>query len=218
MALVVWDPITGCRTRPPEDYGDDSHLAALLCGVTGCDYCACHEGPFRVVLVGLDTSYGVCFAKASFPEVGEWSDPCSRLDLESWVIFIQRTPPVLIQGVLYLMLWFYDDRVEILRHELDSTCLSRLDALLAGVHVHNPAILMAMEDGSLGFAHDDGFSLYLWSRKIGSNGVTTWTRCRAISLDELVPIQVPTQTLRLIGSVEGSDIIAKCRKVQITIH
>ncbi|KAM3406368.1 hypothetical protein ACQJBY_000446 [Aegilops geniculata] len=52
MGLIVWNPMTGRRTKlksPARHW-----VAAVLCDVSGCDHRACHEGPFRVVFVGLD--------------------------------------------------------------------------------------------------------------------------------------------------------------------
>ncbi|KAF7044936.1 hypothetical protein CFC21_054094 [Triticum aestivum] len=48
VALVVWDPMTGCRREldPPDQLGT-SYGAAVLCAVAGCDHRACHAGPFN---------------------------------------------------------------------------------------------------------------------------------------------------------------------------
>jgi hypothetical protein len=116
--------------------------------------------------------------------------------------------PVLIEGAFYFMLWTYGNQIEILKYDLGSNCLSLLDgSLLAGVSIYSAAILMAMEDGSLGFAHQDRLTLNLWSWPIGSDGVATWTQRRVINLKDVLPIQNPKQTLRLIGSMEFRDII-----------
>ena len=224
-ALVVWDPMTGCRRElpVPKDYYYFGHVAAVLCAVTGCDHRACHDGPFRVVLAAVHRSLGDCIVAAyvSSPEGCEWSKQCSGLQLEAeWSgpcsgiglvtqnAFIELMPPVLIQGALYFMLWYDDDdRMEILKYDIGSNCSSLLDGSLAGVQVNIAAILMAMQDGSLGFAHQAGLTLNLWSRPIASDGVATWTQRRVIDLKELLPIQNPKETHRLVGYVEGSDIV-----------
>ena len=64
-----------------------------------------------------------------------------------------------------------------------------------------------MEDGSLGFAHVDGLTLYLWSRQMGSDGVASWTKRTVIKLKNFLPIQDPHRGLTLIGSSEGGDIV-----------
>jgi hypothetical protein len=66
---------------------------------------------------------------------------------------------------------------------------------------------MATEDGSLGFAHLDGSIFNLWSRQMCSHVAAAWNQCRVIHLKELLPIQNLKQTIQLIGSVEGGDII-----------
>ena len=137
MTLVVWDPMTGCRRElhVPRDYRDFVHTAAVLCAVAGCDHRACHDGPFRVVLVALDMNHGDFVAKAymSCPEVGElssdlhlvakWKDPRYRLDLWTEYVFINPVPPVLIKDKLCFMLWHNDNfDMELLQYDMGSNC------------------------------------------------------------------------------------------------
>jgi hypothetical protein len=215
MPLVVWDPMTGRRRLlyAPEDY--DSSGAAVLCSVAGCDHRACHAGPFRVAFVGLYCSDEGCVAQAhvSLPEVVKWSKPCS-LDLPAQYAFIVNRPPVLIRGALYFTLIYEledgdddNDEAAILEYDLVSNCLTLVDAPPVKTGLAGDIVLMAMEDGSLGFAHVDGLNLNLWSRHMGSNGVASWPRHRVINLETLIPIRNPKEKLRPIGSVEGSDVI-----------
>nr|XP_045086972.1 uncharacterized protein LOC109741524 [Aegilops tauschii subsp. strangulata] len=82
MGLVVWDPMTGRRMKleaPAHHW-----VAAVLCDVSDCDHRACHEGPFRVVFVGLDRighDDDDCVARARVysPETDEWSEQCPGL-------------------------------------------------------------------------------------------------------------------------------------------
>ncbi|KAK1680361.1 hypothetical protein QYE76_041209 [Lolium multiflorum] len=216
--LAVLDPVTG-RWRElcvPKEY--DSHGAAVLCAVPGCHHRTCHEGPFRVIVVGMNINKGdsVAYVYVSLPMTdqwsqppSQWSQPCPGLHLGFDAIF-QPMPPVLTEEALYFTLMYDDDddkRVGILIYDLRSKCLSLIDVPLMETDIACNAILMGMEDGSLGFAHLDGLTLNLWSRKMGSDGTTTWTHLRVINLEELLPIQNLKQRLGLIGSVEGSDII-----------
>ncbi|CAM0871970.1 unnamed protein product [Alopecurus aequalis] len=213
--IVVLDPMIGCwwEMRAPEDYL--SNGAAVLCDSAGCDHRLCHEGPFRVVLVGMDLGNGdsVAYAHEYLQVTGEsliaeWSKPSSGLHL-GFDALIQQMPPVLMQYALYFM-FVYDgdnDRVGILKYDLCSKCLSVIDAPLAETYIAYSTILIGMEDGNLGFAHLDGLTINLWSRQMGSNGVQLWTKCRVIDLEEfLLPIQ-NLWNLSLLGSVEGRDII-----------
>ncbi|XP_048573924.1 uncharacterized protein LOC125554400 [Triticum urartu] len=96
-----------------------------------------------------------------------------------------------------------DDRlVGILKYDLSTNCLSLIDMPLA-----DDVILMAMEDDSLGFAHMGGLILNLWSRHMGSDGVASWTQRTVININNILHIRNPKKRLRLIGSVEGTDII-----------
>ncbi|XP_048573890.1 uncharacterized protein LOC125554414 [Triticum urartu] len=182
-----------------------------------------YEGPFRVVVVNLDMNEddGDCVAHVcvSSPVTAEWSEPGSDSHFDGWskpcsalhlVIadpLIDSLPPVLVDNALHFRLTFDDERVGILKYDLSSNCLSLIDAPLTRPAIVWPAILMAMEDGSLGLAHLGGLILHLWSRQIGSHGVASWTQRKVIDLKELLPIQNPKKRISVIGSVEGHDII-----------
>ncbi|XBI74708.1 hypothetical protein VPH35_068191 [Triticum aestivum] len=117
-------------------------------------------------------------------------------------------PPVLVEEALHFMLEYDgDDSVQILKYDLSSNSLSLIDAPIVDSHIASASILMAMEDGGLGFAHVDGLTLYIWSRQMDPNRVASWSRRTVIHLRNLLPIQNPEETLILVGSVEGSDTI-----------
>ncbi|XBI74682.1 hypothetical protein VPH35_068169 [Triticum aestivum] len=204
--LVVWDPMTGRqrKLKVPTSMGYADGATALFCAASGCDHRACHAGPFQVVFLGLDMTDDdncVAHARVSSPVTGdwskscsdvEWSDMCSSLQLAPDAL-IDSMPSILVENALHFMLTHdEDDSVEILKYDLSSNCLSLIDAPLSGI---------------LGFAHVDTVNLNIWSRQLDSNGFATWTMPRVIELMNLIPIQNPTKRLRLIGSVEGSDII-----------
>ncbi|XP_020154376.1 uncharacterized protein [Aegilops tauschii subsp. strangulata] len=215
MPLLVWDPMTGCRTKleSPQRYNMPSTTelggAAVLCAVTGCDHRACHQGPFRVVFFGMSTHDGdhcTIHVSVSSPETGEWSEPCPGLDL-GIDSFMVPVPPVVIQDALYFIHNIPNLRVGILKYDMGSNCLSQIDAPRAWAVSDDATILMAMKDDSLGFAQVNRLTLYLWSRKMGFDGLASWTKHRVINLKNLLPIQNPDKRLRLVGSVEGRDIV-----------
>ncbi|XP_037424625.1 uncharacterized protein LOC119289395 [Triticum dicoccoides] len=117
-------------------------------------------------------------------------------------------PPVLVKEALHFMLQYDDDdSVAILKYDLSSNSLSLIDAPIMGSDVAGATILMAMSDGSLGYALVDGLMLYLWSRQMDSGRVAPWSPCTNINLGKLLPIQNHKKRLRLVGSVEASDIV-----------
>ncbi|XP_051229467.1 uncharacterized protein [Lolium perenne] len=217
--LVVWDPMTGCTKELHEPEAPSTAIlrstavATVLCAVTGCDHRSCHDGPFRVVFAAkyLQTGGGsVVHASLSSPETGDWSEPCSSLRLANCEATIESVPPVLLQDALYFMMGCnYDERVEILKYDLSSNCLSLHDAPLEKTnYMSDVPILMGMQDGSLGIAQLDGLTVDLWSTQMGSNGVAAWTQRAVVNLKELLlPFTAPRQTVRLVGSMEGTDII-----------
>ncbi|XP_044400407.1 uncharacterized protein [Triticum aestivum] len=90
---------------------------------------------------------------------------------------------------------------------MSTNSLSLIDMPLAWSVNANASILVVMEDDSLGFAHVDGLILNLWSRHMGSDGVASWTQRAVMDIKDILPIRNPNKRLRLIGSVEGTDII-----------
>ncbi|XBH74814.1 hypothetical protein VPH35_101692 [Triticum aestivum] len=211
--LVVWDPKAGCLTKMQAPKGQNRTTgAAVLCVVAGCDHCACHHGPFQVVFFGMSVDGAHCVIHLSVfsSETLGWSEPqpCPGLDLGNDA-FIKPASPVAIQGALYFMqASLEDDHITgFLKYDLGSNCLSLIDAPMRGSLIIGANVLMAMEDDSLGFAQVKRLTIYLWSRHLGSDGVTSWTHPRIIDLKNLLPIQNPSRRIQLIGSLEGSDII-----------
>ncbi|KAK1613638.1 hypothetical protein QYE76_019155 [Lolium multiflorum] len=229
--FLVWNPLTGSRRELDGPQARDivesqSLRAAVICAAPRCDHRACEDGPFRVVLVTLDKSDVDCVACAyiSLPQMGEGSKPCSGLSLaDEWTELsadldlvgvsarIDFKPQVLIEDALYFVVKNGDSDVPIaiLKCDLASNCLSLIDVppLETGAEGDSETILMATEDGSLGFARLDMLNLHMWSRQMGFDGVLSWTQHRVVNLKELLPIENPKLRLTLVGSVEGSDTI-----------
>ncbi|CAM0876603.1 unnamed protein product [Alopecurus aequalis] len=190
--LTVSDPMTGCWWDLGAPMFFESYGAAVLCAVIGCDHRACHDGPFRVIFVGLDHKLhaGTTVASVwlSSPET-ECTEPSSDFQLSEWGKaisgfhieadpYIQPTCPILVEDALHFMLVYADDddRAGILKYDLSSNCLSLIDTPLHVVDTSGTTILMEMKDGSLGFAYVDELTLYLSSRQPGSHGVASWTK------------------------------------------
>ncbi|XBI76416.1 hypothetical protein VPH35_069656 [Triticum aestivum] len=188
--LAVWDPMTGCARElyGPEEYLDpaDSYKIAVLCAVSGCDHRSCHAvRPFKMVYVGVKTRDGECVALAfvSSPDMGDWtkaSDP-EREEWEEPCSDLDLANDAFIHSMPAVLV---DDALHFLL-----------------------GILMAMKDGRLGFAHVDRLTLHVWSRQVDSDGGASWTHGRIVDLKSLLHIKYPKSRARLIGSVEGGDII-----------
>ena len=65
--------------------------------------------------------------------------------------------------------------------------------------------LMAMEEGSLGFSCIEGSSLYLWSRKVNSEGAAEWVQCKVIELETIIPGS--NDLAIVVGFAEGVGVI-----------
>lgn len=73
-------------------------------------------------------------------------------------------------------------------------------------------ILMTMEDGSsLGVVSIKDSTIYLWARKVNQNGYMGWVQDRAILLNNLLDLVIPTAytcgQVNIIRFVEGLDIL-----------
>uniref|UniRef100_N1R1J8 F-box associated domain-containing protein n=1 Tax=Aegilops tauschii TaxID=37682 RepID=N1R1J8_AEGTA len=186
------------KLKVPVSMGYINGATALLCVASDCDHhCVAHA------CVSLPVSGDWSKSCSDF----EWSDMCFSLQLAPNA-FIDSMPSILVENALHFMLTHNDDdSVEVLKYDLSSNYLSMIDAPLSGTIISGSTILIAMEDVSLGFAHVDTVTLNMWSRQLDSNGFASWTMPRVVELMNLIPIQNPIKRLRLIGSVEGSDII-----------
>ncbi|XP_037424628.1 uncharacterized protein LOC119289397 [Triticum dicoccoides] len=198
--------------------------------VSGCDHRLCDGGPVRVVFFTTGDDDGcVAHVSVALLEMDDAWRESSDLDLElEWTLstglelearhaFIPEIlPPVLIKDALYFMLSIVDGvrDMAILKYDMASDGLSLIDlpdVRSNGLPLKDHSFIpMAMGDGNLGFAQVDGLTLNLWSSSIqtGVEGLASWTQHRVVDLNKnLLPIRNPKQSLRLIGSVEGSDII-----------
>ncbi|CAM0877169.1 unnamed protein product [Alopecurus aequalis] len=207
--LAVWNPMTG-YWRAMEAPGESLGLgAAVLCAVAGCDHRSCHDGPFQVILCGLSTNdigaeQRSAHAWVYSSETEAWSEPCSALQLGSAHALIDTRPSVLFENTLYHTV-LYADHISILKYDMGSNCMSLLDG--PPVAPTFSAILLTLEDGSLGFAYLHYLSLYLWSRPIRFDGAATWNQSTVVHLEELLPVQNPKERLRLVGFKEKSDVV-----------
>ncbi|KAL6880412.1 hypothetical protein ACP4OV_011977 [Aristida adscensionis] len=217
--FLVWDPLTGDRhPLPPVDVDWLIYSAAVLCAQPGCDHLACHGGPFRVVFVATHDYKDLVLATVYSPETGEWSTPvsvgCGPLSSEefpSYLVgcYVHPRRCALVGDDIYFTI---RRGYAIVKYDLRNNCLSVTAPLPP--KEHNGCIsLMAMEDGSLGFAAIQGSTLFLWSRKVDSKGAAEWVQCRVMELETLVPIAGPDDDACVVGSAEGVDVIFVCTGV-----
>ncbi|XP_066398523.1 uncharacterized protein [Miscanthus floridulus] len=214
VSPVVWDPTTGEQNRLPEPPFPryKVYTAAVLCAdVHGCDHLDCHGGPFLVVLVGFNIEAGVLQSHLYSSEASTWSSS----DHQGPRFLTVPKPSVLIGDDIYFILLFRPS-VTILKVDLGKNHLSTINQP-AEYHLSiinrreekhdfewKKVALMAMEDGSLGFAGILGSRLCLWSRNVNPELVGGWVQCRVLELQTLIPF---TFRLRAVGSVEGSGIV-----------
>jgi hypothetical protein len=67
--------------------------------------------------------------------------------------------------------------------------------------------LMVMEDSTLGFACIESSNLYLWSRKVKSEGDAEWVQLKAIKLETIIPVVNSDDKPFVAGFAEGVDVI-----------
>ncbi|OEL15874.1 hypothetical protein BAE44_0023109 [Dichanthelium oligosanthes] len=190
--LLVWDPVTGDRTRvavPPE-FGDGGsavvqHGAVLRAAgdVLGGED---HPIPFLVTLVGCDEEFTRAFACVYSSETGVWGDLISTACLSMIPMHI---PSTLVGSSLYWLLG--RNPSGILEFDLDRQCLAVIGVPLnIGSYNHLRHWVVPAEGGGLSFLCLSGYSAQLWTRKTDCDGVTGWVLGRTIELDKILPLNM----------------------------
>nr|XP_034578968.1 uncharacterized protein LOC117842595 [Setaria viridis] len=209
-ALAVWDPTTDQLRQLPLLKRPHQVLnwnAAVLCGAdagAACDHLDCHAGPFRVVFVGIDSER--IFASVYSSEFGAWSDatsadhPGDDLDIAS---------PGALAGNAIHFVFLRGTRV--LKYDLGTRKMYhlRLPRMLA---YGSRIVLMAMEDGKLGFAELwlQYTVLRLWSLELSPNGLDgAWVLGRSIELNKHLPADafLPGSMPCVVAFADGAGII-----------
>ncbi|CAL5091808.1 unnamed protein product [Urochloa decumbens] len=182
--LLVWDPITDERRElPPLSWSpypfSASWNAVVLCAATagGCNHLGCHRGPFLVVFVGTVRNQILACVYSS--EAAAWSEPTFMMEPDR--IHTYKTQ-ALVGNALYLQYYVAN---KILKFDLMTREISPIRLPPEGSDRH--IMLMAMEDGRLGFATVHESRLHLWSREVGPNGDARWAQSRVIELAALLP-------------------------------
>ncbi|CAL5091608.1 unnamed protein product [Urochloa decumbens] len=215
--FLVWDPITSDKHfLPAPDIEWLIESAAVLCAVDGCDHLDCHGGPFRVVFVATHDYKDDIFASVYSSETGAWSTPVS-LDRSSeayvqhmrdglavrsyYIPYLQPRRGTIVGDAIYFTIRL-DNTV--VKYEWGQNCLSLIKPPEPDVY---DIALMAMEDGSLGFACIEGSCLNLWSRKVNSEEAAEWVLSRAIELEKVIPVADTDHQPAVVGSAEGLGVV-----------
>ncbi|CAO2199956.1 unnamed protein product, partial [Urochloa humidicola] len=202
--LVMWDPITNEHRELPMEpvypYNSmDSWNAAVMCASAAaggddarCDHLDCHRGPFLVVFVG--TTGEDTFSRVYSSEAGGWSKPVyARRPYDGF----ELGNSVILGGVLYFKLDSMVLKYNLLTQEMSLVQLS--------MRTEQRIVLMATEDGRLGFAVVRSDRLQLWSRKTGPD---RWSPGRIIELGALLPIDALSVKTQVAGFADhGAGVI-----------
>lgn len=204
LGLIVWNPVTGGHHFLPYQLDHPqpafSHFAgAVLCAADGCDHLDCGEGPFRVVFAAtVDEDVDVVFtwARLYSSESGSWTAPATVYPgalMESPDVM---GPSLLAGDALYFTLDLLNNRT-ILRYDLGGGALSVMEPPPL---VRRDTFLVTGEDGGLGVAAVEGYSLHLWSWKAAGG----WAPPRVS-----IPFTIgdPITELKVIGFAEMSGTI-----------
>ncbi|CAL5034541.1 unnamed protein product [Urochloa decumbens] len=183
--LMVWDPIAGDHEEIPlpvneEDEESELFTAAVICASGGCSHLDFRRGPYLVVFAGADSD-------------DEGGDVASR------------GPDLLAGDALYFTI---EEGRRILKYEYDMV-EQELSVIKAPPVIAGNMALITAEGGGLGAAGVKGYSLHLWSWRIGPDSVGEWMPGRVIELDMMISIGIgdPTTKLNVIGFAEGAGSI-----------
>ncbi|TVU40933.1 hypothetical protein EJB05_14418, partial [Eragrostis curvula] len=217
--FTVWDPVTGDQQRVPDaDIDWLIYSAAVFCPVSGCDHLHCQDGPFRVVFIATDDIKELVKACVYSSETGAWSTAVTLdIDCETYAQhrqnalsvrrfhytpYVQPRRGALVGDDIYFTLRWNN---AIVKYNWVKNCISMIDP---PSHSAYYMALMEMGNNTLGFACiEEGWNLYLWSRKVKSEAAAEWMQCRVIELSGLIPIAIPEDEAFVVGSAEGVDVI-----------
>ncbi|CAL5078643.1 unnamed protein product [Urochloa decumbens] len=198
--LVMWDPITDDQQHVPlPPYSSTNYTGAVICAVPGCDHLDCTSGPFLVVF-GASTWASVYSSKTRGCSTRENADLSASTDV-GLQYYIEAKPSVLIDDILYFK---FEQEMGILKYDLARHSLTVVDVPEVDGQM---GIVMAAEDGGLGFANIEGDDLQLWSWLTSDGSTVGWKLCRVIKLQSLLPYRNHWLSNKVIGFAEGTDII-----------
>ncbi|TVU19312.1 hypothetical protein EJB05_35455 [Eragrostis curvula] len=201
IVLVVWDPVTDeHRTLPLLQLNPPSRSwnAAVLCAAHGaCDHLDCHRGPFLVSFVA--SSDGETFIRTYSSENGVWSELATVQQRHH----VQFKPSPLVGNSLYFS---SQKSATVLEYNLVSREITEIQ-LPPECSFPTQVLLMATEDGRLGFTGLNKFTLCLWSREVGQDGGARWTQSRHIDLNSLLPVDCFFTFLEAVGFADGLNTI-----------
>ncbi|OEL31931.1 hypothetical protein BAE44_0007050 [Dichanthelium oligosanthes] len=212
--LLVWDLVTGGTRRLPTPparlHGYTSYGTVLCAGGAGYHHGDCHSSPFLVVFMSTDDAR-VTSACSYASETGAWGHVASISSLRGSYVARDNRQTALVGNSLYWLV----NVTHILEFNLNT---QRLQVVQVPYHefssYRGKAMIMPSEDGGLGFAGIDDYSLHLWSRKSDVDGAARWMLSRIIDLNKYIPPEVVMSSqvkyasmLEPIGFAEGADVI-----------
>ncbi|CAN6180915.1 unnamed protein product [Urochloa humidicola] len=226
--LVVWDPVTDeQRYLPavpqwrPQAPGACtwSWSAAVLCAASaggGCDHLDCRRGPFLVVYVGTTrtrTSVGTTHNSTSVhvysSDAGAWSLATIAHQLPSEFSVMVMEPSVLVGDALYFRCCL-GMSIRILEYNMATREVSVIPFRLPPESYNwQRTVLMASEDGKLGYAIVHMSRLCLWFREIGTNGDVAWAQTRVIDLDALLPVDALVSESHVAAVADGEVVFLR---------
>ncbi|CAL5091180.1 unnamed protein product [Urochloa decumbens] len=202
--LLVWNVVTGEQRELPRlswcPYPGASWNAAVLCAYSvgaGCSNLDCHRGPFVVVFVGTLRDKTVVGVYSSVTDA--WGEPTFTQDRYKQFCLLTGS---LVGNALYFNKMM---GTKLLKYDLTTREISAIN--LPAQAPKWQIVLMAMEDGRLGFATMQESKLCLWSREDGQDGDARWEQSRIIELDALLPVQALSTEPRIVGCADGVEDI-----------
>ncbi|XBH60523.1 hypothetical protein VPH35_115111 [Triticum aestivum] len=189
--LLVWDPVAGHQHRLayPPGFDPDKSNGAVLRSAAGAG-----EVHFQVVLVVVSDYEERLLACVYSSETGAWgsliSTPTPSGDSPDTRVWWE--PAVLVGDSLY---WMIADTTlsNLLEFDLKTESLAVMQLppekscdAESGVSHEHFTVMQAEGGGGLGVLSVSGFTVQLWKRKTGFDGVASWEMGRTVELDKLL--------------------------------
>ncbi|VAI84184.1 unnamed protein product [Triticum turgidum subsp. durum] len=215
--LLVWDLMNGDKHYLP--FPTQAHLerveynGAVLCAAGHADHGDCHLCPFLVAFVFSQQSDFNTSACVYSSEISVWGEIYS---IEIPNVLVTWAPTPLIGNTLYWMLDTSGGAIKnecwIVEFDLDAHNLDLTGEIPYYVldKYNRQIVLMPADDGRLGFAGVDKFSLHLWSSVACVDGMVTWAHCRVIDLENFLALEAVAACQYVpdaVGYAEDANVI-----------
>ncbi|TVU40591.1 hypothetical protein EJB05_14058 [Eragrostis curvula] len=208
-SLRVWDHVADKwlelpklpRHKFPDPNTSYGLKGAVLCAAgSSCDNLHCSCGAFLVAVVGISgTTASACVYSS---EDGAWGE---LTYIHHVPMFIDGGAPcALVGNALYIMFF---RSIKVLKYDVTTGKMNVIQLPCKIITEPRNLVLMATDEGNLGFARVEDFRLHLWSREAGRITKAGWAEIGVVDLKTLLPVDARSSSPYVVRFMDGIQVI-----------